>query len=419
MVPTGALYELEFNHGSQYGEEELAALAEVLRASAPSCGPKTQEFERAFAAYCGTTSALAVTSATAGLQLAMIAARVAPGDEVITTPISWIATANAAALQGATVVFADVDPKTLNLDPESVARKITPRTKAIIAVHLYGQCCDMDALMQLTRNTQGNTRNTRETRNQRITVVEDAAHAAGATYKGRKAGSLGDIGVFSFHQQKNMSTLGEGGMITTSNPMLEERMFSHRSLCARAYGPKRKYLSVDETRRPMGKNYWYFDFDDIGFNFRMTDAQAAVGLVQLRKLDGWNARRREIARRYTAELSGIDGLTLPYARPHSESSWHSYCVQIEPDFPLNKEDFMWEMYTNRRIKVWSHYMPIHLTTAYQRLGHYEGECPVAEKLFHRYVSLPVHPRLSDQAVDYLIATVRDIARSGANQSHAA
>ena len=298
MVPTGALYELEFNHGSQYGEEELAALAEVLRASAPSCGPKTQEFEGAFARYCGTASALAVTSATAGLQLAMIAARVAPGDEVITTPISWIATANAAAMQGATVVFADVDPKTLNLDPESVARKITPRTKAIIPVHLYGQCCDMDALMRLAR-PKG------------ITVVEDAAHAAGAIYKGRKAGSLGDIGVFSFHQQKNMSTLGEGGMVTTSNPDLEERMFSHRSLCARAYGPKRKYLSVDETRRPMGKNYWYFDFDDIGFNFRMTDAQAAVGLVQLRKLDGWNARRREIARRYTERLSGLPGLTPP------------------------------------------------------------------------------------------------------------
>jgi dTDP-4-amino-4,6-dideoxygalactose transaminase len=264
----------------------------------------------------------------------------------------------------------------------------------------------MDALMELAHRRG-------------ITVVEDAAHAAGASYKGRKAGSLGDIGVFSFHQQKNMSTLGEGGMITTSNPILEERMFSHRSLCARAYGPKRKYLSVDETRRPMGKSYWYFDFDDIGFNFRMTDAQAAVGLVQLRKLDRWNERRRQIAGRYTEQLSEIEGLSLPCVEPQNQSSWHSYCVRIEPNFPLNKEDFMWEMYTNRRIKVWSHYMPIHLTTAYRGLGHSEGECPVAEGLFHKYVSLPVHPRLSDQAVDYLIAAVRDIARGGANQSHAA
>src|SRR5437588_302778 len=145
------MYELEFNHGSIYGEEEAAALVEVLRASAPSCGPKVEEFEKAFAAYCGTASAIAVTNATAGLQLAMIAAEVGPGNEVITTPISWIATANAAAMQGATVVFADVDARTLNHDPASVARKITPRTKAIIPVHLYGQCCDMDALMDIAR----------------------------------------------------------------------------------------------------------------------------------------------------------------------------------------------------------------------------------------------------------------------------
>lgn len=402
----GALYELEFNHGSMYGEEEAAALAEVLRASAPSCGPKVQEFEKAFAAYCGTISAIAVTNATSGLQLAMIAAGVGPGDEVITTPISWIATANAAALQGATVVFADVDARTLNLDPASVARQLTPRTKAIVPVHLYGQCCDMDALMDLAR-PRG------------ITVVEDSAHAVGGTYKQRKAGSLGDIGVFSFHQQKNMTTLGEGGMLTTSNPVLQERVFSYRSLCARAYGPRRKYLSMDESRRPMGKSYWYFDFDDVGFNFRMTDAQAAVGLVQLRNLDGWNQRRREIARAYSERLQGIQGLTLPYVAPHVDSAFHSYCVQIEPGFRLNKEDFLWELYTNRRIKAWSHYMPIHLTTAYRNLGHREGECPVAEAAFHKYVSLPIHPRLTDQAVEYLTATVRDVAGAGVKASHAA
>lgn len=407
VVPsTGALYELEFSHGSMYGDEEAAALAEVLQGSAPSCGPKVQEFEKTFAAYCGTASAIAVTNATAGLQLAMIAAGVGPGDEVITTPISWIATANAAAVQGAAVVFADVDPRTLNLDPASVASKITARTRAIIPVHLYGQCCDMEALMDLARPLG-------------ITVVEDSAHAVGATYKGRKAGSLGDIGVFSFHQQKNMTTLGEGGMITTSNPALEERMFSYRSLCARAYGPKRKYLSVDEIRRPMGKTYWYFDFDDVGFNFRMTDAQAAVGLVQLRKLDGWNRRRREIAREYSERLRGIEGLTLPYIVPESESTFHSYCVQIEPGFPLSKEDFLWELYANRRIKAWSHYMPIHLTTAYRRLGHQQGECPIAEAAFEKYVSLPIHPRLTEQGIEYLTSTVRDLARMGSKTSHAA
>lgn len=395
VMPT-ALFELEFNQGSAYGQEEEQALLDVLHANAPSCGPKVMEFETAFARYCGVRSALTVTSATAGLHLAMMAAGVGPGDEVITTPLTWIATANAAAATGASVVFADIDPRTLNIDPESVASKITARTKAIIPVHLYGQCCDMDPLMDLARRYD-------------LLVVEDCAHAAGATYHGRPAGSLGDIGVFSFHQQKNMTTLGEGGMITTSHPSLEERMFSMRSLCARAYGPRRKYLSLDDSDRPMGKRYWYFDFDGIGLNFRMTDAQAAVGLVQLGKLDAFNKRREEIAEQYDERLAGIEGLTLPYRVPGCHSAFHSYCVQVENSFPLSKEDFMWEMLTEKRIKVWSHYMPVHLTTAYRNLGHSEGECPVAEAAFHKYVSLPIHPRLTQEAIEYLTDSVRAIA----------
>src|SRR5580698_10860698 len=199
-----AVVELEFRQGAVHGVEEREALLEILIAGAPSCGAAVKRFEEAFAEFCGAEYGLGVTSATTGLQLAMIAAGVGPGDEVITTPISWISTANAAAALGAKVVFADVDPRTLNLDPASVAEKITDKTKAILPVHLYGQCCDMDAINALAR-PRG------------IAVVEDAAHAAGAEYNGRKAGSLGDIGVFSFHQQKNMVTLGEGGLVVTSN----------------------------------------------------------------------------------------------------------------------------------------------------------------------------------------------------------
>ena len=184
-----AIHELEFGHGSSYGKEEEEAVLAVMRAGAPSCGPAVKAFEEAFAGYCGADYGLAVTSGTTGLQLAMIAAGVGPGDEVITTPISWISTANAAAVLGAKVVFADVDPRTLNLDPASVESKITARTKAILPVHLYGQCADMDALNDLAR-----PRN--------IRVVEDAAHAAGAEYKERKAGSLGDIAVFSLSSTK-------------------------------------------------------------------------------------------------------------------------------------------------------------------------------------------------------------------------
>ena len=391
-----AVRELEFGHGSCYGKEELEALQEVLQAGAPSCGPRVKRFEEEFAKFCGASYGLAVTSGTTALQLSMIAAGVGPGDEVITTPISWIATANAAAVLGAKVVFADVDPRTLNLDPASVERKITERTKAILPVHLYGQCCDMDALNELARP-------------RKICVVEDAAHAAGAEYKGRKAGSLGDIGVFSFHQQKNMVTLGEGGLLTTSNKSFYERMLSYRSLCCLTYDPKGKYLPLDESVQPMGKRYWYLDFDEIGFNYRMTDAQAAVGLVQLRKLDSLNARRREIAKQYSEGLQGIEGLTLPFVSSFAKHTFHIYMVLVEDAFPLSKEDFMWEMYTGKGIKVWSHYMPIHWTTAYRKLGHGPGECPIAEELFQRYVSIPIHPRMADETVQYVIDSIRELS----------
>ena len=391
-----AIHELEFGHGSCYGAEEQEALLEVLRAGAPSCGPAVKRFEDEFASYCGTKYGLAVTSGTTGLQLSMIAAGVGPGDEVITTPISWIATANAAAVLGAKAVFADVDPLTLNLDPASVESKITARTKAILPVHLYGQCADMDALNELA-HPRG------------ICVVEDAAHAAGAEYKGRRAGSLGNIGVFSFHQQKNMVTLGEGGMLTTNDKHLYERMLSHRSLCCLTYDPKGKYLPIDETVQPMGKRYWYLDFDEIGFNYRMTDAQAAVGSVQLRKLESLNARRIAIANKYAEGLQGIPGLTLPVTSPGNKHVFHIFNVLIEPAFARTKEDFMWEMYTGKKIKVWSHYMPIHLTTAYRKRGHHPGECPIAEKLFEQYVSLPIHPRMSDEVVQYVIDSIRELA----------
>ena len=391
-----AVLELEFGHGSIYGEEEKAAVLEVLAASAPSCGPKVKAFEEAFAAYCGATYGLAVTSATTGLELAMIAAEVGPGDEVITTPLSWISTANVISARGATAVFADVDECTLNIDPKSVASKLTARTKAILPVHLYGQCCDMDALNEIAKPVG-------------IAVIEDAAHAAGAEYKGRKAGSLGDIGVFSFHQQKNMVTLGEGGMVTTSNKEFYERMLSYRSLCCRTYDPKGKYLPIDEAEQPMGKRYWYLEFDGIGFNYRMTDIQAAVGLVQLVRLDSLNAKRIEIAAKYAEHFAEIPGLDLLSIEPDRKHVFHIFCVLVRPEFALSKEEFMWELYTRKGIKVWSHYMPIHLTKAYRDLGHKDGECPIAERLFDQYVSIPIHPRMTDDSIRYVVDSVKELA----------
>lgn len=398
MIKPNIMYELEVAYGTDYSFEEAQALMGVLMDRAPSCGKKVKQFEDEFAAYCGTKYALAVTSATTGLTLAGIAAGVQPGDEVITTPISWISTASAFSALGANVVFSDVDSRTLNLDPGKLEEMITPRTKAIVPVHLYGQCCEMDRILQISEKYG-------------IPVIEDCAHNPGGEYKGKKAGTLGHMGVFSFHQQKNMSTLGEGGLVTTNSREFFEKVLSYRSLCCRIYGPSDKYLSVDEEKYPMGKEYWKLYFDDIGFNYRMTDAQAAVGIEQLKKLDGFNARRIRLANRLTEKLQGVRGLTLPYVNPDGTHVFHLYMIMLDKEFPMNKADFMWEMYTGKGIKAWSHYMPIHLTHPYKAGGHREGECPVAEEAFMKYVTLPIHPRLTEEAIDHMARSIRELANS--------
>jgi perosamine synthetase len=396
MIKPEIKFDLEVAHGTEYGFEEAAALMEVLKSLGPSCGKKVKQFEDALARYCGTERALAVTNATSGLSLAGVAAGVLPGDEVITTPLTWVATAMAFSSLGANIVFCDIDPKTLNMDPAKLEAKITKRTKLIVPVHLFGQCCRMDEIMAIARRRG-------------VLVAEDCAHNPGSEYKGRRSGSWGDMGVFSFHQQKNMSTLGEGGAVTMSDSGLFERVLSYRSLCARTYGPSDKYLSVDEAKHPMGKEYWKLQFDDIGFNYRMTDAQGAVGIEQLKKLDGFNARRKELADRLTGRLEGIPGLTLPFVDPDGTHVWHLYVLQVEPGFAVDKTDFMWELYTAYGIKAWNNYSPIHLTKPYMDRGHREGECPVAEAAYRKCVTIPLHPRLSDEAIDYAAASVRAIA----------
>jgi perosamine synthetase len=390
-------YELEIAHGSIYGPEEAAALLEVLRASAPSCGKKVKQFEQAFAAYCGVRYALACTSATTGLTLAGIAAGVGPGGEVITTPLSWIATASAFSVLGAELKFCDVDPRTLNLDPDRLETLITPRTRAIVPVHLAGQCCAMDRIMAIAQKHG-------------VAVIEDCAHTPGAEYLGRKAGALGTLGVFSFHQQKNMCTLGEGGMVTTDSRELYEKVLSYRSLCCRTYGGSDKYLPIDEARYPMNKEYWRLQFDGLGYNFRMIDAQGAVGLEQLKKLDGFNAKRIELAARLTGKLRGVPGIVLPWVDPKAKHIFHFYVLQLTDRHPLGKSEMMWRLYTEKGIKAWNHYMPIHLSEPYRAQGHREGECPVAEKAHGYFLSLPIHPRLTEEAIDYLAASVAELSR---------
>src|SRR6266487_2615635 len=233
-------FDLQIKYGTEYGLEEEQAVLAVLRQGAPTSGEACIQFERDFAAYCGTAHARAVSNGTAALFLSLVALGIKRGDRVLTSPMTWIATAAAAVTLGAEVDFVDIDPETCNLDPRLLEAKITPNTKAILPVHLYGQCCDMDSLLAIAKRHG-------------VAVVEDACHAVGADYKGRKSGSMGVTGCFSFHEQKNISTLGEGGMVVTNDPAVFERVALYRSHCTRVYGRSTKYCTLDESRFPMGQ----------------------------------------------------------------------------------------------------------------------------------------------------------------------
>ena len=391
-------YDLQIKYGTEYGPEEERVLLEVLRQGAPTSGEACIQFERAFAAYCGVAHARAVSNGTAALFLSLVALGLKPGDRVITTPMTWIATAAAAVTLGAEVDFADIDPATCNLDPAQLEAKITSRTRAILPVHLYGQCCDMDLILAIARRHG-------------LAVIEDACHAVGADYQGRKAGSFGLTGCFSFHEQKNISTLGEGGMVITNDAAVFERVALYRSHCTRVYGRSTKYCSLDESKVPMGNRFWWQDFDDCGYNFRMTDAQGAVGVVQLGKLDALNRRRIDNAAYLTAGLRDLPGLKLPVTAPGCTHVFHLYPVQIDAkEFGMTRDDFIHAMYYQRGIKVGTHYTPLHLTSAFHRRGSRKGQFPVAESVAERLVTLPINPRQSREALDYLIESVRALQR---------
>ena len=395
--PPSIVHDLQTSHGSVYGQEERDAVLACLDENAPTCGPRVAKFESEFAEYCNTRHAVAVSSATAGLMLAGVAIDIQPGDEVITTPISWIATANAFKLLGAKIRFCDVDPRTLNLDPQALKKLISPHTKAIVPVHLYGQCCDMDAIAAIADEAG-------------IPIVEDCAHAPGASFNGRMAGSVGTAGVFSFHQQKNLVTLGEGGMLTTNDDRIYARAMSFRSHCYRVYGSRYTFGGIDENEQPMEKRYWWQEYDDIGYNFRMTDIQAAVGSVQLTKLNTHNARRASLAHRLMESIADVSTVVAPFVNPQAKHIFHLFPLLLQENHPLGKDEFMWKMLHDYGIKAWSHYIPLHTTAVYRRMGHSRLECPIASKTFERLVTLPIHPRLTNEAIDHMAAAIRQLSR---------
>ena len=389
-------FDLEIKFGTQYGKEEEDAVLRVLRNNAPTSGDECIAFEKMYAEYSGAKYARVCSNGTTALFLSMIGIGIKSGDKVITTPVTWIATAAAPATLGAEVDFVDIDPVTYNIDPNQLEDKLTPNTKAVLPVHLYGQACEMDEIMALSLKHN-------------FAVVEDAAHAIGAEYKGKKVGTIGATGCFSFHEQKNISTLGEGGIVLTNDKEIFERISLYRSHCTRVLGNSTKYCKLDEEKFPVGKKFWWQDFDDCGYNFRMTDIQAAVGIEQLKKVDMLNQRRIDNAAFMTENLKEVPGLTLPTVRSYNKHVFHLYPVMIDPkEFGMTKEDFIYDLLHKYGIKVGFHYIPLHYSTAFKNRGFKKGQFPNAEKLGEQLITLPINPRQTPEALEYLVKSIKDL-----------
>lgn len=352
----------------------------MLRSDYVTTGPAVTNFEKAVAEYTGAKYAVAVANGTAALHVACLAAGLTEGDEVITTPITFAASANCALYCGATPVFADIEADTYNIDPVEIEKKITERTKAIIAVHFTGQPCKMDEIHAIAKKHN-------------LLVIEDAAHALGADYKGKKIGSISDMTTFSFHPVKHITT-GEGGMITTNSKELYERLILFRS-----HG-----ITRNEEMLTKNEGGWYYEQLDLGYNYRITDIQCALGISQMKKLDRFVARRREIAARYDKAFAEVEQIITPKQEEGCNNSWHLYVIQVIGQ--ERKEVF--DQLRAKNIGVNVHYIPVYKHPYYQQNGYSEVCCKNGEQYYERAISLPMYPLLSDEEQDYVIETVKEI-----------
>lgn len=384
-VPTRAEY-LPFSRPA-LGDEEISEVVDTLRSNWITTGPKTKRFEADFAAYLGSPGALALNSCTAALHTALATLGVGPGDEVITTPITFAASVNVIEHVGARPVLVDVEPDTLNIDPAAIAAAITPRTKAILPVHFAGHPAELDAIWEIAA---GNG----------LEVVEDAAHALPAKFKGRLIGSGHNPVAFSFYATKNLTT-AEGGMLTG------ETEFLARARIRSLHG-----MSGDAWRRYGRGGSWRYDVLCPGFKYNMTDIQASLGLWQLRKLARLQQRRREVVDAYTRAFADHPALEIPVERSTVEHAWHLYVLRLRLDaLEIGRDRFLEEL-TTRNIGTSVHFIPIHVHPYYRdKYGYAPDDFPVAHGNFSRMFSLPLHPQLSDQDVADVIEAVLDVVRT--------
>lgn len=361
-------------------QDDIQAVVDVLQSDFLTTGPKIAEFEQTVADYVGAKYAVAISNGTSALHAACFAAGIGPGDEVITTPLTFAASANCVLYCGGTPVFADVDPKTYNIDPEDIRRKITDRTKAIIAVHLAGQPCDMDAIHSIAREHG-------------IIVIEDGAHALGSVYKGKKVGSMSDMTTFSFHPVKPITT-GEGGMIVTDKENFYKKMVLFRS-----HG-----ITRDDSMMTRNDGPWFYQQFDLGYNYRITDIQCALGCSQMKKLDRFLARRKEIVARYNEAFADCDNIITPYQLSDTESGWHLYIVQVKN---CDRRQ-VFEAMREKGIGVNVHYIPVYMHPYYQEHGYENVHCANAEEIYSHIISLPLYPGLTSEQQDYVIDTLKSL-----------
>ena len=348
------------------GDEEIENVVEVLKSGMIAQGPKVAEFEEKFAKWVGAKYGIAVNSGTAALHVALLSCGIGEGDEVITTPFTFIASGNAIAYTGAKPVFADIDLKTYTIDPDSIEELINENTKAILPVQLYGQSADMDKINEIAEKHD-------------LIVIEDAAQAHGATYKGKKVGSMGDMACFSFYPTKNMTT-SEGGIITTDDEKLAEN-----AKIFRAHGATVRY-----------------HHDEIGYNFRMTDISAAIGLAQMNRIDEFNDKRNENAAYLNEGLKDVDGVVTPYCADGLKHVYHQYTIRVEKG---NRDDWV-NVINECGVGTGIHYpIPLYNQPIYKELG-FGGDCPNAELAADNVISLPVHPSLTKEDLDLVIEAVK-------------
>jgi len=365
-------------------ESDIQAVVDVLRSDWLTTGPKVSEFEECFAARIGAKYAVSFSSGTAALHAAAFSAGLQSGDEAITTPLTFAATANCILYQGATPVFADVSHDTLSIDPEQIAKNISARTRAIVVVDYAGHPADLPAIAEIARKHN-------------LIVIEDACHALGAEHKGRQVGNIADMTVFSFHPVKHITT-GEGGMVTTNNAQYVEALRRFRN-----------HGISTEARQRQEAGQWHYEMVLLGFNYRLPDFACALGMEQLKRLDANLKRRREIAATYTDAFREIAGLVTPAVRSEANPAWHLYPIRLDlAKFTANRAK-IFRALRAENIGVNVHYIPVHFHPYYRdRFGFRPGAFPVAEDAYERLISLPMFHGMADQDVDDVIAAVGKI-----------